>query len=276
MGDGANAISYENLLSTLYQKKMLAIKRECEAKKVEKQRRQQQNCLGSLIFGNRPDQSRERDDGLDPDERTSYPSIKQQATVTDADGEQRAEPIDSQVIRGAQPSEMAESATDIETGERKSTEIDNNAVELQADVMDRPRHTADDQIFTATPTDAHSTQSRNDNKAIASELDVESSSTTTNSKSASIVSQIEMSDEIQPKRKHTARKYSSDTISMASSMKHTALSAPADVLHDQEQRLHIRLLEAKSISAQCSPIFAQRQMFNGTFFCLSLLAFCPL
>lgn len=50
MTDAESAISYENLLSTLVQKKILAIKRECEAKKVEKQRRKQQTCLASLLF----------------------------------------------------------------------------------------------------------------------------------------------------------------------------------------------------------------------------------
>lgn len=59
MTDAENAISYENLLSTLLQRKILAIKRDCEAKKVEKQRRKQQTCLGSLIFG----KHHERSDG---------------------------------------------------------------------------------------------------------------------------------------------------------------------------------------------------------------------
>lgn len=60
MTDAENAISYENLLSTLLQRKILAIKRDCEAKKVEKQRRKQQTCLGSLIFG----KHHERSDGV--------------------------------------------------------------------------------------------------------------------------------------------------------------------------------------------------------------------
>lgn len=57
MTDAQNAISYENLLSTLLQRKILAIKRDCEAKKEEKQRRKQQTCLGSLIFGKHHEQS---------------------------------------------------------------------------------------------------------------------------------------------------------------------------------------------------------------------------
>lgn len=57
MADAGNAISYENLLSTLLQRKILAIKRDCEAKKVEKQRRKQQTCLGSLIFGKHNERS---------------------------------------------------------------------------------------------------------------------------------------------------------------------------------------------------------------------------
>lgn len=70
MTDTENVISYENLLSTLVQRKILAIKRDCEAKKVEKQRRKQQTCLGSLIFGKHQERCNAKimtatDDGAD-------------------------------------------------------------------------------------------------------------------------------------------------------------------------------------------------------------------
>lgn len=349
MTDAGSAISYENLLSTLVQKKILAIKRECEAKQVEKQKRKQQNCLGSFIFGNRNDRPNKCDDGDgdgDGDREpakvvvasneqvpSSYrpPSISQQATDTDSKGDMRkgddnnqatvahnvlrynqmdTEQIDSIVLVNcaqvndqmhveneamAQIKSSPSSKCQIDVRNERcdgSSENDNNSTTQTSNRFDgdseqqsvngknRIRNTehftGDTQNIIGNPLMGmeHVVKSKNDNDCI--ELDIESTSTTTNTKSPSIVSQIEVSDEINPKQQQQqqqrsrARKNSSDTISMPSSLKQTVFSAPANAaamaVHDQEQRHQIRLLEAKSISAQCSPIFAQRQTFNGRFF----------
>ncbi|XP_055316211.1 dentin sialophosphoprotein [Sitodiplosis mosellana] len=341
MTDAESAISYENLLSTLVQKKILAIKRECEAKKVAKQRRKQQNCLGSLIFGNRYrdrtnkcDDDNGNGDGGDDDDNDNAagraneatvatatddadPSISAQVTVTDSkesmrksDDDNRSNQIAVSILLDNQ--ERGESMVAINRSgkgiivekdtlpEVESTKChidvvnercerctggkgdnDNNTTHdhnefytSNVNVKNRSRYTIENsQNISGTPMmEANGAKSKNDDSII--ELNVESTGTATNSKSPSIVSQIEVSDEINPKQQHhhhhqqqelRARKNGSDTISVPSSMKHTALSAPAAnamALHDQEQRHQKRLLEAKSISAQCSPILTQRQTFN--------------
>lgn len=359
MTDAESAISYENLLSTLVQNKILAIKRECEAKKVAKQRRKQQNCLGSLIFGNRHhDRMNKCDgdhDGVDVDgdgdgcvnETTTTktaagatatvttatddadPSISLQVTKTDSKEKMRKSDEDNRSNQIA-PSDLldnqerGESSLVINCGkgtmkdkgtlaEIESTKChidmlnerctgggngggnnDNNIThdhsEFQTknvNVTNRSRYKNENsQNVTGTSImDTNDAHSKSDNSII--ELDVQSTNTTTNSKSPSIVSQIEVSDEINPKQqkqqqqqkhlqKMRARKNSTDTISVPSSMKHTTLSAAAVdaiALHDQEQRHQKRLLEAKSISAQCSPILTQRQTFNGTSFFECVLPF---
>lgn len=320
MTDTENAISYENLLSTLVQKKILAIKRECEAKAVAKQKRKEKNCLGSLIFSNRNDRSRRPDDGQ-LDEVVTDPSISQEATVPESmanlrksdnnqdviaskhldnnQGHGRA--IDTTVlINCAQVNEIcvADNGTldKIEStkcqidvlNERGPGGNDNNSTQINVHLRSDSNtqtvngkaavRSADDSCCDQTGiiiiNDAQSTQSKSDNSVI--ELDIESTGTTTNSKSASIVSQIEVSDEINPKYKLRTRKNSSDTISVPSSMKHTTISAPNDALalNDLEQRHQIHLLEAKSISAQCSPVLTQRQTFNGTYTLLDVSLFC--
>lgn len=334
MTDAESAISYEKLLSTLVQKKILAIKRECEAKKVEKQKRKQKNCLGSLIFGNRHDRSNngdndnddnDDDDGKDVDDKnndnnrttTKVVNIELSQKGTDTlsiddmrkcDDNQTSvahtvlpynqiEQIDSIVlVNCAQMKNMRDENEVIAKFESSkcqidvlnerccSNENDNNATQTH-DHFDgindkqsvngkkqseqNPKHRNDDtQNIIEIPLVDSERGTQIDNNVI--ELDMESTSTTTNTKSPSIVSQIEVSDEINSKQqKSRARKNSNDTISVASSLKHTVLSAPADAMmafHDQEQRHQQRLLEAKSISAQCSPIFAQRQTFTGTLY----------
>lgn len=57
VGDGIahGHIQYETILSTLVQNKISAIKRDCETKRLKKQKRRDINCLSSLIFGKRTD-----------------------------------------------------------------------------------------------------------------------------------------------------------------------------------------------------------------------------
>lgn len=62
--------------------------------------------------------------------------------------------------------------------------------------------------------------------------------------------------------KQTIRKYSSDTISYPSSSKQ-AFSAPEASFLVEHERHRLKVLEAKSVSAQCSPIFP-RQLFGHT------------
>lgn len=314
MTDAESAISYENLLSTLVQKKILAIKRECEAKKVEKQKRKQQNCLGSLIFGNRNDQSNKCDDRIMVGKLNETDKISsQQATETDFNESMRKgddnetntaapsilqgdqtviEQIDSIVlINCAQFKEMPKENVAM-TRRKEATEYQVNVINCASENDNNSTQTCDDSVDgyidnqsvhekIGTPNvDNHgdtpstiknstkiierSSPDKVHKNVIGLEM-VESNSTTTNSKSSSIVSQIEINDEIKQKRhKPRARKNSCD---MPSPSKRTVLSAPADAIsiHDQEQRHQIRLFEAKSISAQASPIFSQRQPYNGTF-----------
>lgn len=350
MTDAEGAISYENLLSTLVQKKILAIKRECEAKKVAKQRRKQQNCLGSLIFGNRHhDRTNKRDDGEGDgnevvagreNEATAVtvatddadPSISTRNTVTESKENMRKSDDDNrnnQIARSIllDNQERGESIVMINhgVGMEKGTMVEIELTKCHIDVLNErttgssggggggsrngdndnntthdhsdfhtsnvmvknraQRYSTHDNTSGTLQMDAMDVQSKSDNSCI--ELDVESTSTTTNSKSPSIVSQIEVSDEINPKQfqrqlqqqqqKLRVRKNSGDTISVPSSMKHTTLSAPAVdamALHDHEQRHQKRLLEAKSISAQCSPILTQRQTFNGMSLQLFFIVIC--
>lgn len=55
IAEAENPIRYEILLSALVQKKISAIKRDCETKRLKKQKRREKNCLSSLIFGKRAD-----------------------------------------------------------------------------------------------------------------------------------------------------------------------------------------------------------------------------
>lgn len=305
MTDAESAISYENLLSTLVQKKILAIKRECEAKKVAKHQRKQKNCLGSLIFGNR------RND------RTSACDDANEATATKADADQsiNVQVIDSKDNIGKndddnQCNEIAVSVS-LENQERgesmfpinrsgkgilveRETLTDKELAKCHIDVLnERCRGSGsicgdNDNNSTHDQTDFYTSNINVKNRARYKietsgnnsiiELDADSTSTAaTNSKSPSIVSQIEVSDEINVKQQKKLRtqKNSSDTISVPSSIKkHTVLSAPtANPMHDREQRHQKRLLEAKSISAQCSPVLTQRQTFNGTSFFAWLVFF---
>lgn len=337
MTDAESAISYEKLLSTLVQKKILAIKRECEAKKVEKQKR---NCLGSLIFGNRHDRSNnvgndnddddadvdgnDGNDGNDDDKnndnnrtttkvvdielsqkRTDTLSIddmrkcddNQTSVAQNVSPYNQIEQIDSIVfVNCAQVKNMRDENEVIAKFESSkcqidvlnerccSSENDNNATQThdhsdgnndkqsvngkKQSQQNPEHHNGNTQNIIEIPLVDSERGTQIDNSVI--DLDMESTSTTTNTKSPSIVSQIEVSDEINSKQqKSRTRKNSSDTISVPSSLKHTVLSAPADAMmtfHDHEQRHQQRLLEAKSISAQCSPIFAQRQTFTGTLY----------
>lgn len=321
MTEAQSAISYETLLSTLVQKKIqqkiLAIKRECEAKNLAKQKRKEKTCLGSLIFSNRNNRSSRR-----PSEEvvTTNPSISQQTTVTRpmetkiknddnqdvtdsselAENRRHANAIDATVLLNcAQVAEICVARDSKMLAKMESTKCHIDVLnERGAGGNDNNLKQTNDHLNSDSNTsnvkcgirmvnsccgsqnvsknfitdDAQSTQSKkSDNSVIA--LDIESSSTTTNSKSTSIVSQIEVSDETNAKLNLRTRKNSSDTISVPSSMKHTTLSAPAETmaLHDQEQSHQIHLLEAKSISAQCSPVLAQRQNFTGMYAQLLIL-----
>ncbi|XP_031619449.1 uncharacterized protein LOC116338380 [Contarinia nasturtii] len=282
MTDVEKAISYENLLSSLVQKKILAIKRECEAKKVAKRRRKQQNCLGSLIFGSRHNRSNRCDDSSSKEAAIDIdpPSISQQESKIVIDSKKimkkindNQEPVNS--ITNIHVNEiplmkteniLTECHIDV-LNERGSCNNDNNTTQrhdplhcdfhCHAKYSRRCMDSGDDQ-------NAHSTHSKiSDNSVI--EVDIESTSVAaTNSKCPSIVSQIEGNDEMNAMQKLRSRKNSCDSISVPSSLKHTTLSEPADemALLDHKQRYQIHLLEAKSISAQCSPILAQRQTFN--------------
>lgn len=312
MTDAESAISYENLLSTLVQKKILAIKRECEAKKVAKQRRKQQNCLGSLIFGNRRnDRTNEANEVAAATKATDDAAQSITAQVIDSkeniskndediqcnqiavsvslESQERV-PINRSGGKGIlveretlTENELAKCHIDVLNERSRGSgsicgDNDNNSTHDQTDfytsnvnVKNRSRYTIEnsENVSGIATMDANAAHSKCDNSII--ELDAESTSTAaTNSKSPSIVSHIEVSDEINVKqqRRLRTRQNSSDTISVPSSIqKHTVLSAPAaNPMHDQEQRHQKRLLEAKSISAQCSPILTQRQTFNGTSF----------
>lgn len=105
---------------------------------------------------------------------------------------------------------------------------------------------------------------------------ITTASRSTNSKSSSMVSQIDGCNEsihlksnLKMKRNRTdfLDTCNSDTIISAPNLlKHkTALNASTTIetAYDYEQWHRLRILDAKSISAQCSPIFAERQIYNS-------------
>lgn len=317
MTDTESAINYENLLSTLVQKKILAIKRDCELKKVQKQKRKQQNCLGSLIFGKRDgnskceeDSERQCDDNkeeyvVDTVTPRANPSISQHATLEidskdhnilkcdehnvamhlptiRSDNVQQCEHIESNIVLNCDEemqhninvnmldSEMDTTECQIAViNERCTAELDNNSTqtiddEFCTDIHNKhhinvknQQHNTDSNVMRINLSDSV--------QRGTIEADFEATMVASNSNSPSIISQIEVSDEINARHKFRTQNSSSDTISVPYFIKHTTSSAPSNAmaLHDQEQRHQIRVLEAKSISAQCSPIFAQRQTFNG-------------
>lgn len=331
MTDTDSAINYESLLSTLVQKKILAIKRECEVKKVKKRKRKQQNCLGSLIFGKRDgngqceeDSERQCDDTkgeyvVDTGTLHSNPSISQRAMVetnakdhnilncddnpaldfptTRSDNEH----IESNIVlncvdemqyntnvNSTMNSEMDTTECQIAViNERCTAELDNNSTQTIDDDFCTEIHNKHNiNVKIEQPNTDSNVMRINLSDTVqrgTSEPDFETTSMiASNSNSPSIISQIEVSDEINAHHKFRTQNSSSDTISVPYFIKHTTSSAPSNAmaLHDQEQRHQIRVLEAKSISAQCSPIFAQRQTFNGrslhtnhAFFCFGF-CFC--
>lgn len=290
MTDAESAISYENLLSTLVQKKILAIKHECETKKMEKQRRKQQNCLNSLIFGKRHVRSNKQsgEEPADGEMHSTKASIGQQVNVVDSkeDSKERIPKDDDDKRSAAAPKPLVKSVSDdvpikcaqaIEVSTEKDTVAEIESTECQMVAINEHLYSEEDNNSTQMLDEFRSVFVKHDTKDVArvdnknqqnviriasiemantqtncSAIDQDSTNTATASKSPSIVSQIEVSDEISPKQTFGERKNSSDTISVPSS---------------------IRLLEAKSISAQCSPIFAQRQTFNGRFLLTKLSHF---
>lgn len=276
MTDAESAISYENLLSTLVQKKILAIKHECETKKMEKQRRKQQNCLNSLIFGKRHVRSNKQngEEPADEEMHSAKASISQQVIVVDSkeDSIERIPKDDDDKRSAAAPMPLVKSVSDdvpikcaqeIVVSAEKDTVAESESTECQMVALNEHRYSEEDNNSTQMLDEFRSVFVKHDTKDVArvdnknqqnviriasienaNTQDQDSTNTATASKSPSIVSQIEVSDEISPKQTFGERKDSSDTISVPSS---------------------IRLLEAKSISAQCSPIFTQRQTFNGRF-----------
>lgn len=241
-----NSIRYESILNTLVEKKILSIKRDCE--QAEQKLKQRHSCLGELLFGKRrrqqQQQQRETTDNniikSDCDRITDAIVINECAVVSD----------------GIIDSIGNETAVAIVTNDETK-----NAV-IFVNRIDYDHH----QRHGRRPVD----DTNNKFNEIGGLSEDCGGSNSTNASHSVVVQNDDVgkltpilhTDALRP-----ARKISSDTIiSCPSSSKHTTFSAPAPITAstiDQEQRRRLRVLEAKSISAQCSPIFP-RQIFETT------------
>lgn len=317
MADVESTLRYETLLSTLVQKKISAIKRDCETKQLEKQKRKQQNCLGALRFRNRTNRSNKIDDNRENINELS--EMKTNNPNPSIDGAQLsvAEHADeTDVIKKNIIVTHVETPSILGQNDKKKT-IDVTSIPVVCDVsMDNLVHyTAADKesikcelsiLNERNPSETNSNQSdkqihdetndslvvettvianvhsatgksirnfpvnnelmnakqKEDNKTamITSTANMEAQALSIKSTNNCQIEATNVESPIKPK----TQTISPDTSSVTSLPKATACSPPIDTTIDQDQKHLLRVLEAKSISAQCSPIFPQRQIFNGS------------
>lgn len=238
-----NGIRYESILNALVEKKILAIKRDCEQTEQKLKKQRKQNCLGGLLFGMRRHQS----------EQHQHQQQQQCETITDNKSEcsRIADPI---LINEC--AVVGNNATVNDDGSNAIVLVNRNRlIENENNHQQHGRHAVIEVNQTKPNEHGDGSEDCRSNSTIVSHSSVRIDDV---GKSMSHLH----SDVLRP-----ARKISSDTIiSIPSTSKHTTFSAPVPVTAictiDQEQRRRLRVLEAKSISAQCSPIFP-RQTFVG-------------
>lgn len=224
INDLHNGIRYDSILNTLVEKKILAIKRDCEQTEQKLEQQRKQNCLGGLLFGKRWRQHEQQPE-------------QQRITL------ECPRMVDTIVINERAANDAATANDDAKNAivlvnRNKLIENDNQQGWCGVDEANtKPNEQS------AMPEDCGSIASIASHSAV----------------------QIDDVGESKPHLR-PARKISSDTvISIPNQSKHTTFSAPVPIggyIADQEQRRRLRVLEAKSISAQCSPIFP-RQTFTG-------------
>lgn len=293
MTDVQSTVRYETLLSTLFQNKVLAIKRDCEAKQQAKERRKQKNFLGAIIFGNRRHQ-------CDDKSNDSNPSINLAENVTGnkkevggvSEMERNVFAHGNQIDNNDDTKQIDNSTVSINRNnlvENVAQTTNENVITAEALIESKENSTRNECERSSSKSKSSEKQTidcgivinmhanepscaqqhpndTNLNKAIIISVEEDAHTTTANSKSLSQISQTDASDDGSIKHISRDRKNSSDTISVPSlTTKHTTFSAPIDTIatYDQEHRHRLHVLEAKSISAQCSPVFPQRQIFTG-------------
>lgn len=321
IAEAENPIRYETLLSALVQKKISAIKRDCETKRLKKQKRREKNCLSSLIFGKRAD-GRQRNktadnhciinetnsatnpttavqldhlavmttnrtvmDDSNDDVCVSMAAniaaneshIEQDATVVGKTidfsvlserqkGDKEFSGTDHQQSRALNKSPMPttyiddDAADDVDDDggggggsvvgdDGCSSNGDNTVVIENAYYQQRPS-------TNSLTCDEPCAKSNSDNKIAKTrgDCDVELPGIlrTTNSKSSIVISKT---DEVKIRLEASPQPDGSDTHSIISA-KHTTHSAPTEPNMPFDSAV---IYTAKSISAQCSPLFTQRQ-----------------
>lgn len=296
MTDSGSAINYENLLSTLVQKKILAIKRECDGKKKKIQKRKQQNSFGSRIFGNfhgrngKCNEARQQRLNDNEDENgvteTEVPYLNPTASLEKSkqtipenvdrstmdssttlnENQYQCEQIDSNILLDC-GKEIQRSVSDATVSATQSNECntgqrDNNSTQTMTDDIFKNELQTDQHNSNSSVMRLNLTETVQCNTI---ETDIDASKTSKHSNSTSIISQIDVSDEINTRQTCRTKDKRSDSISVPGFIKRTSYATPGDLHtgHDPEHRREIRVFEAKSISAQCSPIFSQRQSFHG-------------
>lgn len=227
INDLHNGIRYESILNTLVEKKILAIKRDCEQTEQKLEQQRKQNCLGGLLFGKRRRQHEQQ-------------PLQQQRLTSEC-----PRMLDTIVIN-------ERAAVDAANDDAKNAIVLVNRNKLIENDNHQHQHEC-------CASDGANTKP-NEQSAVSEDCGSIASI-------ASHCSAVQIDDVCESKpHLRPARKISSDTvISMPNSSKHTTFSAPVPIggcITDQEQRHRLRVLEAKSISAQCSPIFP-RQTFAG-------------
>lgn len=233
--DSHSGMRYETILNTLVEQKVLAIKRDCEQTEQKLKQQRKHNCLGGLSFGKR---------------RRKHEQQQQRETTTDNNIQcsrtsDRILINECVVVADATSNDDAKNAI-VLVNQNKSIENDNHQQRPVVDVVPN-----------AIPNEQNSVS-----EDCGSMSTIASQSAAQNDNVVKSTSQL-ASDVLRP-----ARKISTDTIiSIPSTSKHTTFSAPAPIANctiDQEQRRRLRVLEAKSISAQCSPIFPRQTFASET------------
>lgn len=226
-------LRYESILSTLVEKKILAIKRDCEQSEQKLKQQRKHNCLGGLLFGKR---RRQRE--LENEEQQQQQQCEPKTTIDNNITKSMCPRLAADTIvvnecvavGDALAHDDAKSAV-VLVNRNKLIENDNNHHHQGGGATNEAPHTK--------PLNEENCGS---NSTIASHTAV----------------QIDYVGKSMPQLPgdglRPARKISSDT-------QHSAPTGGASTI-DQEHRRRLRVLEAKSISAQCSPIFP-RQTFAG-------------
>lgn len=299
IGDLHSTIRYEAILSTLVDQKISAIKRECEEKERRAKQRRKKNCLGGLLFNKRRahnDEETHKATVDNADDKTRSHQSLRPSTNKGGDGEAVAHvggsragidnnaDVENAIVlvnnsklcgshdanehrRVPDKCELSvmnerECSTGIVSTSAERLDLSQGSDVIQDNVnIENSPNLKDSKCQIAT----NSVCSSDERLTVELEKQVVEADETS-SKNSTRGNQAEFSDDAES-LKHIlrTRKYSSDTVSYPSTSKHATFRNMLDVtsaLDASEQQHRIRILEAKSISAQCSPIFP-RQMFGN-------------